>query len=152
MTVVLPLHLLAVILWVGGMAFAHLILRPAADALDPLDRLRLWRRVLARFLPFAGAMILLVLASGYWMVLGPWGGLRGAPPYLHLMQAVGWVMIGVHVYLVIVPWPRFREAVAELDSAEAARQLAAVRRLLGANTALGLLNSAVGAGGRFLAV
>ncbi len=150
MPVALALHLLAVILWVGGMAFAYLIVRPAAAALAPLDRMQLWRGIFARFLPLVGALVLVILASGYWMVLGPWGGLRGAPPYLHLMQAVGWVMVGIYLWLLVVPWPRFRDAVAEADLAAAARHLAAIRRLVAANTALGLLNAVVGAGGRFL--
>ena len=150
MPIALPLHLLAVILWVGGMAFAYLIVRPAAGGLDPLDRMQLWLRIFGRFLPLAGIMILIILASGYWMVLGPWGGARGLPPYLHLMQAVGWVMIAVYLYLLLVPWPHFRGAVAEANTAEAARHLASIRRLVGANTALGLLNAAIGAGGRFL--
>ncbi len=151
MSVALSLHVVAVIVWVGGMVFAWAIVRPAAAPLAPLDRMRLWVRIFTRFLPLAGAMILVILATGYWMVLGPWGGLRGAPPYLHLMQAVGWVMIVVYLYLLILPWPRFRAAVAAADTAEAGRHLAGIRRLVGANSALGLLNAAVGAGGRFLA-
>ncbi len=152
MPIALALHVVAVIVWVGGMAFAWAIVRPAAGALDPLDRMRLWQRIFSRFLPLAGGTILVILVSGYWMVLGPWGGFRGAPPYLHLMQALGWVMIGIYLYLLVVPWPRFRDAAAAADTAEAARHLASIRRLVGTNTALGLANAAVGAGGRFLAL
>ncbi len=44
------LHLLAAVVWVGGMFFAWMILRPAAvDILEPPARLRLWLSVFKRF-------------------------------------------------------------------------------------------------------
>jgi len=39
----LAIHVLATVFWVGGMAFAYLVLRPAAAPLDPAARLTLWR-------------------------------------------------------------------------------------------------------------
>ena len=42
-------HLLAIIVWVGGMVFAHFFLRPAAQSLEPPQRLRLMHDVAARF-------------------------------------------------------------------------------------------------------
>src|SRR5437773_1376556 len=41
-SVLIPLHLLFAAIWVGGMFFAVLALRPAAFALDPAVRLPLW--------------------------------------------------------------------------------------------------------------
>jgi len=49
MAIVYALHLLAAIVWVGGMFFAHLVLRPAAMELEPAQRLALWLRVFDRF-------------------------------------------------------------------------------------------------------
>jgi len=43
------LHVMAVILWVGGMLFAHCFLRPAAAKLEPPVRLRLLASVLGPF-------------------------------------------------------------------------------------------------------
>jgi len=49
------LHVLASVIWVGGMFFAHQCLRPAAIAtLDPPQRLALWRAVFGRFFPWSG--------------------------------------------------------------------------------------------------
>ena len=43
-------HLLSIVVWVGGMFFAYVILRPsAADILQPPERLRLWDKVFSRF-------------------------------------------------------------------------------------------------------
>ena len=57
----LILHILAAVVWVGGMFFAHQVLRPAAGALDPGPRLMLWERVLGRFFPWVIAAIVLLL-------------------------------------------------------------------------------------------
>src|SRR6516225_3728679 len=62
------IHLLAAVFWVGGMAFAYMVLRPAAAALDPPGRLLLWRRVFARFLPWVGVSIVVLLLSGFGMI------------------------------------------------------------------------------------
>jgi uncharacterized membrane protein len=48
-TVALILHALSAVVWVGGMFFAHQMLRPAAATLDPKPRFLLWSRVLGRF-------------------------------------------------------------------------------------------------------
>jgi uncharacterized membrane protein len=45
----LAIHTLAAVIWVGGMFFAHVVLRPSAKPLDPATRLALWERVLGRF-------------------------------------------------------------------------------------------------------
>lgn len=58
------LHLLSIILWVGGMAFAHCFLRPAVAALEPPARLRLMHDVLGRFLRATQYAVLIVLATG----------------------------------------------------------------------------------------
>ena len=48
----LAIHLLLALLWVGGMFFAYLVLRPvAATELEPPQRLPLWRGVFSRFFP-----------------------------------------------------------------------------------------------------
>src|SRR4051794_12001276 len=62
----LAVHILSALFWVGGMAFAHGILRPAAMSLEPPVRLPLWRGVFERFLPRVGGSIVALLVSGYW--------------------------------------------------------------------------------------
>jgi len=43
------LHVVAAVIWVGGMFFAYVCLRPAVGALEPPARCRLWRVALGRF-------------------------------------------------------------------------------------------------------
>lgn len=54
MVLALVLHSLAAAVWVGGMFFAYMALRPAAGALEPPQRLTLWRGTFDRFFPGSG--------------------------------------------------------------------------------------------------
>ena len=69
MTLALLLHSLAAVIWVGGMFFAHMALRPAIFALDPPVRLTLMRSALGRFFPWVLASIAALLVSGSGMIL-----------------------------------------------------------------------------------
>ncbi len=145
----LALHIVAAVLWVGGMAFAHQILRPAVGGLDAAVRLALWRRVFQRFFPLVWVLIAVLLASGYGMVFGYFGGFGGVGPYVHVMQAIGIVMMLLFGHLYFAPWRRFRAAVDRSDWAAAAGQLAPIRRIVGLNLVLGLATVIVGATGRY---
>ena len=149
MIVGLFFHILAAVVWVGGMAFAHFMLRPAAAALEPAVRLGLWRRVLARFLPTAGVAALVLVASGYGMVLFALGGFRGLALHINIMQTIGIVMVLAFGHLYFAPWPRFRRAVDGGDFTTAAAQLAQIRRIVTLNLVLGFVTVVVGATGRY---
>ena len=62
------LHVLAIVVWVGGMVFAHFFLRPAVARLDPPARLALMHDVLGRFFKVVLVVSLLTLVSGLWML------------------------------------------------------------------------------------
>ena len=69
MAYLLAIHVLSAVVWVGGMFFALLVLRPAVGPLEPAVRLALWRRVFARFFPAVGVSVLALLATGHAMIL-----------------------------------------------------------------------------------
>lgn len=148
-TVALIAHVWAAVVWVGGMFFALLALRPATAPLEPGPRLELWTRVLARFFAWVFAAIVLLLASGYGLVFGVFGGFAGAGLHVHIMQATGIIMMLAFLHVYFAPWRRFRAAVARRDFVEAARQLNQIRWIVMANLALGLLTVAVGSSGRY---
>ena len=58
------LHLMGVVVWIGGMFFAHFALRPSAQALPPEVRLPLLAATLARFFGWVAAAVVAILASG----------------------------------------------------------------------------------------
>lgn len=150
MSILLALHLLAAVVWVGGMFFAYMALRPAAAYLQPRERLELWQRVFDRFLHWVWAAVALLLVTGYWMVLGPLGGFKGLGLHIQIMQGLGWVMILLFLHLYFAPYRRMRGALAAGDEPAAARRLAQIRLIVAVNLALGLVVVVVAAGGKNL--
>ena len=145
-------HILAAVIWVGGMFFAHQMLRPAVGPLEAAQRLQLWRRVFARFFPVVWVCIAALLASGYAMILWGFGGFANIGPHIDVMQGIGIAMMLAFAHLYFAPWPRFRAAVDAGDFQAAARPLALIRRIVAINLVLGLIVVVVGATGRYWGV
>src|SRR5690348_17045843 len=122
----LALHILSAVIWVGGMFFAYLVLRPSAGPLDRDARLALWQRVLSRFLPQVLVVILVLLASGYDMI-ARFGGFAAIGLYIDVMQGIGLFMMLIFFHLYFAPWKRFRRAMAAGDLTTAAAQLEQIR-------------------------
>ncbi len=141
------LHQLAAVIWVGGMFFAYVVLRPVLAEREGAERLAIWRGVFGRFFYWAGAAVLLLLGTGYWMLLGPYGGFAGAAPYIHLMHLLGLIMAALFVWLLVGPWAALRAAADREDTAAAARALGRIRHVVLVNLALGLVTVAVAAWG-----
>jgi uncharacterized membrane protein len=147
--VALILHAFSAVVWVGGMFFAHQVLRPAAAALDPGPRFLLWSRVLGRFFAWVIAAIVLLLASGYGLVFAVFGGFSRVGLHVHLMQGIGILMMLLFFHLYFAPWRRFQAAVARQDLAEGGRQLGQIRTIVTINLTLGLIVVAIGGSGRY---
>ena len=150
MAVGIALHTLAAVIWVGGMFFAYLVLRPSAGALEPAIRLPLWQRVFSRFFPWVWLSIAVLLASGFSMIFMGLGGFGAAGTYVHAMTALGIVMMAIYAHLYFAPWKRFRRAVAAGDWPGAAKELEQIRRIVAVNLTLGLLTVMIGASERFV--
>jgi uncharacterized membrane protein len=143
----LAAHILAAVFWVGGMAFAYTMLRPAAGALDGPARLTLWRDVFSRFLPWVAVSIVALLVSGYAMMFMAFGGFR-APLYIHVMQGTGILMMLLYLHLYFAPWRRLQKFVQAADWPNAGKQLAMIRKLVAINLAIGVVTVLVGSTGR----
>jgi uncharacterized membrane protein len=143
------LHVVFAALWVGGMAFAILALRPALAALEPPQRLALMGRVHKRFFLVVWHAMPIVMLTGYWLLFGHFGGFRGAGWHVHLMHLTGLLMSAIYLAIFFGPWKRMRVALAagELPAAAAANE--GIRRLVTANLLLGLATLGIAAWGRF---
>lgn len=151
MSIAIMLHVLAVVIWVGGMFFAYMALRPvAASLLEPPQRLPLWDGVFAKFFPWVWLAIVLILASGYWMLLGPFGGFAKAPLYVHVMNGLGLVMMAIFMHVYFAPYQRLRKAVVAQNWQEGGKYLAQIRALVGINTLLGVLTISIATAGKYL--
>ncbi|HRD99516.1 MAG TPA: CopD family protein [Rubrivivax sp.] len=137
------LHVLAVVLWVGGMAFAHFFLRPALGVLEPAQRLRLMHDVLRRFLNAALVAVLLILASGTAMIGIAARAIAAAPagfvmpPDWTAMTVVGLVMAVVFGHVRFVLLRRMGLAVQASQWPAAGAAMASIRRWVALNLALG---------------
>lgn len=133
------IHLLAVLIWIGGMFFAYVVLRPAAlEVLEAPQRLRLWDAVLRRFFNWVWGMVGALLVSGLYMIY-LYGGLMHVPRHVHIMLALGIVMMMIYGYVFFACYVSLSLNVAKQHWKEAGEQLARIRRLVGLNLVLGLL-------------
>jgi len=140
------LHLIAVVVWVGGMVFAHACLRPAALALPPPQRLPLMADALGRFFALVIGALVLLWASGLARLAAT--GFTAAPPSWHAMLALAAVMTAIFA---IIRWRHYaalRARVAAGDWPAAAAALGSIRRLVVVNLVLGMLTIAVATIGR----
>lgn len=144
MVLLLLLHALSAVVWVGGMFFAHQMVRPSVASIDAPERLSLWRRIFQKFFTWVWICVVLLLLSGFAMQ-----GIGIDGLFVHIMEGLGIIMMLAFAHLYFAPWRRFRRAVDAGDFAAAARQLNQIRRIVEFNLALGLIVVAVGASGPY---
>ena len=138
--IAVSLHVLAAVVWVGGMFFAYMALRPvAAKLLEPAVRLSLWSRTLTRFFIWVWLAIIIIPVTGYWIIFSQFGGFAGVAWYIHVMQALGIIMILIFLHVFFAPFKRLRRAVNEENYQEGGKSLAQIRKLVGINLLIGLL-------------
>ena len=138
-------HVLAIIVWIGGMVFAHFFLRPAVAQLDVPVRLRLMHAVLGRFFQAVLVASLLTLASGVWMLgrvakqVVQSGGNFDMPLAWTLMAVLGVLMVAIFMHIRFALYKRLSRAVAASDWAGGGAALAQIRTWVVVNLALGVL-------------
>ena len=143
------IHLLSIIVWVGGMVFAHFFLRPALQPLEPAVRVRLMADVLRRFFNAVGVAVLLVLGTGLWMIGNvakhtvQSGGSFAMPLSWTIMATLGLVMMAIFGHIRFALFKRLQRAVAATDWAAGGKALASIRSLVAVNLGLGVLTVAV---------
>lgn len=138
------LHLLAIVVWIGGMVFAHFFLRPAALQLEAAQRIRLMPGALQRFFQAVLVSVVIVLTSGLWMIgrvakQTVQAGLDFQMP-LHwtLMAALGIVMMAIFGHIRLALFKRLDRAVQANDWAAGGAALGSIRLWVGVNLAIGV--------------
>lgn len=139
------LHILSIIVWIGGMVFANFFLRPAVAQLEPPVRLRLMHDVLGRFFRAVLAASLLTLASGVWMLgrvarqVVQSGGSFEMPLGWTVMAVLGMAMVAIFLYIRFVLYKRLGRAVEASEWAAGGAALARIRTGVSINLGLGVL-------------
>lgn len=157
------LHVMGVVIWVGGMFMMHFAVRPSAvELLPPPQRVPMLAATLRRFFRWVTIAVLVVLISGLLMFFGIGmaagamaagknaflEGIRLAHVSVHAMFVIGLVMMAVYAHIRVAPFKRLQAAVAAQDWAAGALQLDQVRLLVAINLALGVIVVGVATLGR----
>ena len=133
----LLLHLLAAIVWIGGMAFAVGCLRPSLAALEPAQRQALMTATLSRFLDWVAIAVVGLWASGLGLFAGT--PIEIVPASWWGMVVIAAVMTAVFCVIKLRRLPVLRRAREAGDLKAAAAVMAQIHRLVVANLGLGLL-------------
>ena len=140
------LHLLAAMLWVGGMFFAWMILRPAAvAALEGPARLKLWLEVFQRFFVWVWAAVIILPISGVGLLQMRFSGFETAPRYVQVMMGLYIVMVALFIRVQSLQVPELRRAVEAQEWAAGAAVMVKIRRLVGCNLMVGVVLVAIAA-------
>jgi uncharacterized membrane protein len=141
-SILLLLHLSGVIVWVGGMFFAHFCLRPVAVAqLPPPQRLALLAAVLGRFFVAVAVALVAILGSGFaGMALV---GFAQAPLHWHLMSGLGLLMAAIFALIYLFFYPQLKASVAAQAWPAAGATMNRIRQLVATNLLLGALTVVV---------
>ncbi|VAW75129.1 hypothetical protein MNBD_GAMMA12-785 [hydrothermal vent metagenome] len=132
-------HYLSAIIWIGGMFFAYVALRPAAGMMEPDQRLTLWARTLSGFFPWVIVAIILLYTSGIYLILEH--KLLSTPIHVMIGLAVIMTLMFFHVYF--APFKRLKQNVIIKDWPAAGKNLAQIRLLVGINLSIGLAMVAI---------
>ena len=130
------LHILSAIVWIGGMFFAYVALRPAAAALEPEQRLTLWARTFSGFFPWVFVSVILLFATGGFLIAYYKIFMTTS---LHIMVGLATVMTLMFLHVYFAPFKRLKQNVIIKDWAAAGKNLAQIRMLIGMNLSIGLL-------------
>jgi len=146
------LHLIAAVVWVGGMFFAHMILRPSSvEKLQPPQRLPLWSAVFRRFFFWVWISIMTILSTGYWIIFDTYGGILGLQiAYIQWMHWIGLVMVAIFSYIFYIPYQAFKTAVDKGQFPVGGEQMNTIRRLVTTNLVLGMITIIIASAGKYI--
>lgn len=139
----LAVHLLSAIAWVGGMFFVLVVLGPSLAGLDAGPRLALLVLVFRRFFLVVWHAMPLMLISGLAMEYLFYGGVSTTPWPMQAMLGSGTVMAAIFVVIVVWPWAALRRALLQEDLPRAGEAAQRIRLLLSVDLVIGVLTAVV---------
>jgi uncharacterized membrane protein len=137
---VLAVHVLCAVIWVGGMFFAYVVLRPSLSVLEPIQRIALHTQVFRRFFLVVWHVMPLILVSGFAVLFGFYGGPASVGWNVQLMMLLGLIMSAVFLLIVFGPYARFRRTT---DRNTTAASMDRIRKLIAVNLVLGVVTVVV---------
>lgn len=141
------LHTLAAVIWVGGMFFAYMALRPSMTGVPRDEALALWQRALQRFLRWVALTVVLLWATGIHMMFFVLSGFGKAGWHVDTMFTLALIMTALFFWLNHGPFRSFKIAAESRDFDTAAQLMQKVRKIVATNLVLGLLTVVIAAWG-----
>src|ERR1700760_565640 len=120
------LHLLCAVVWVGGMFFAYVVLRPSLAAIEAPQRMLLHTQVFRKFFLVVWHAMPVIVLSGLAM-LSMIGGMASAPWQIHAMLGLGLLMAAVFLAIFFGPYRQFRRTT---DRGRMGSSLDTIRKLI----------------------
>ena len=137
--IAITLHLLSAVVWIGGMFFAYICLRPSLpETLELPQAARLVHASFGRFFRWVWAAVIILLLTGFYMAFirygfGVW------PLWLYTMMGLGIVMMLLFAHVYFVPFRRLGTGLAESDAESVRRAITQIRTTVGVNLCLGMI-------------
>jgi len=142
----LALHQIAVIIWIGGMFFAHFALRPTIKrSLEPPERIQVAIGVFGRFFPWVWVCIATLWISGLWLAVAELEG--KVAMHVHIMMGIALLMTLIFTYLFVFPFRRMKMAVEYENWRWASAKFSTIRKLIVVDLVLGLFTVIVAVSG-----
>ncbi len=139
------IHVLSIIIWLGGMMFVAFFLRPALGTLEVPTRLKFMHDVLGRFFKAVLWLSLTAVVSGFWMMgrmakqTVQAGGQWHTPLEWLVMAVLGVAMFAIFGHIRFALYKRLTVAVAASDWPTGGAALAAIRQWVTINLCLGFV-------------
>jgi len=131
-------HVLAAVIWLGGMFFTYVVLRPALGTIDRELRLSIWIKTLKLFFTWVWICIVALLATGFVMI-SLMGGFTAIGWHIYIMMATGILMMAIFKFIYSAPFRHLCRGVEEEKWEVADFALGTIRQLVGVNLVLGLI-------------
>jgi uncharacterized membrane protein len=140
------IHLVAGIVWMGGMTFMLLALRPSVlEILEPQPRARLMGAVWGRFFRVVVVAVVALFITGgslystSFRAMKESTGVGSVPLGMNLMLVIGVVMMLIFGHIYFAGFKKFKRALAAGEGPVAAKAAAQIHTLVVANFVLGWL-------------
>jgi uncharacterized membrane protein len=139
------IHVLSIIVWLGGMIFVTFFLRPALSGLDVQTRIKFMHDVLGRFFKAVLVLSLTVVISGFWLMgrvakqTVQAGGQWSTPVEWLVMAVLGVAMFAIFGHIRFALYKRLSTALAANDWPAGGAALAAIRQWVTINLCLGFV-------------
>jgi uncharacterized membrane protein len=146
--IALPIHILAIIVWLGGLVVLTVAFEPSIRGFDSKLVLPVWSRTVSRLLIWGAVSLVAIIATGIALVNLRFGGFSGMPVAHRFNMVIGLPAIALYWYLTFVPWQRVRRAVSRGNWAEVEANRRVVRRIMRVIVVLGLIASVVSGAAR----